>query len=117
MSNAGGEFWKVLADERQAENYGCTTNAVMAKVFLELVNAVSLHPSWPTDPVHAAAIVAEESGELVQASLQSVYEPHKSGLDNARQEAIQTAAMAVRFVIHLSDYELTAPYQSSKELE
>jgi hypothetical protein len=65
-------------------------------ILTELEYACEQHPGWPADPVHQAAIVAEESGELVQAVLQHVYEPHKGG--NPIKEAVQTAAMAVRFM-------------------
>jgi hypothetical protein len=62
----------------------------------ELDRAKGLYPQWPADEVHRAAIVMEEAGELVQASLQKRYEPHKGG--NPIKEAVQTAAMAIRFL-------------------
>jgi hypothetical protein len=65
-------------------------------VITELEHACAQHPNWPKDPIHQAAVVAEESGELVQAVLQHVYEPHKGG--SPVKEAVQTAAMAVRFL-------------------
>lgn len=39
----------------------------------ELNGAVHKHPEWPADLINGAAIVAEESGELVRASLQYNY--------------------------------------------
>lgn len=66
-------------------------------ILAELAMANQLHPDWPSDPIHAAAIVAEESGELVRAALQHKYE---DGMRVAmRTEAIQTAAMALRFLL------------------
>lgn len=62
-------------------------------------------PTWPTDPLHALAVLGEEFGELTQAVLQHTYEPHKATLDDVRVEAIQTAAMALRFVESLDLYE------------
>ena len=56
------------------------------------------HPEWPKDQVHAAAVVAEESGELVRAVLNEVYE--KENMDFADKEAIQTAATCIRFLEH-----------------
>lgn len=73
-----------------------TRHQAIDMVIRELEHACIQHPSWPKDPVHAAAVVAEESGELVQSVLQQVYEPHKGG--NPIKEAVQTAAMAVRFL-------------------
>jgi len=69
----------------------------------ELDRAIAQHPDWPPDPIHAAAIVAEEAGELVQAALHIVYECNdlRAGRERMRKEAIQTAAMAVRFLENL----------------
>lgn len=44
-------------------------------------------------------------GELVKATLQHTYEPHKSDLSDVREEAVQTAAMALRFVRSIDRYE------------
>ncbi len=65
-------------------------------VFAELYRAEEKHPEWPEDVIHRAAIVAEESGELVQAALQNVYE--SGSKEHMIEEAIQTAAMALRFL-------------------
>ncbi|MAK54683.1 MAG: hypothetical protein CML17_02325 [Pusillimonas sp.] len=71
----------------------------------ELANALNKFPTWPTDPIHAKAVLGEEVGELEQAILECVYEPHKSTKADVRAEAIQVAAMAVRFLISLDDYK------------
>ena len=67
-------------------------------ILQELTRAEVKFPEWPQDPIHAAAIVAEESGELTRAALQSTYE----GGDPAamKKEAIHTATMALRFLLH-----------------
>ena len=62
----------------------------------ELERAREKFPSWPDDIVHAAATVGEESGELIQAALQYTYE--KGDLEACKKEAIQTAAMCIRFL-------------------
>jgi len=69
----------------------------------ELARARAKFPWWPKDPIHAAAIVAEEAGELVKDALQMVYEPDKP--HNIAKEAIQTAAMALRFLLSINDYK------------
>ena len=43
----------------------------------ELARAVAKFPTWPTDPLHALAVLGEEFGELTKAMLQHTYEPHK----------------------------------------
>ena len=71
----------------------------------ELERAVRKFPTWPTDPLHALAVLGEEFGELTKEVLQLTYEPHKSTLADVRTEAIQTAAMALRFAKSLDAYE------------
>lgn len=64
----------------------------------EYKKACKKHPDWPDDKIHACAIVAEESGELVRACLQHEYE---GGLYNEMiKESIHTGAMAIRFLVN-----------------
>jgi len=70
----------------------------------ELDRAMHAFPEWPTDPIHAATIVAEECGELQKAVLQLTYEPHKTSRLEVMEEARQTAAMAIRFLEGMGDY-------------
>ncbi len=74
-------------------------------VFSEVERAMRKFPTWPTDPLHALAVLGEEFGELTKEALQLVYEPHKTNMTEVRKEAIQTAAMALRFVASLDRYE------------
>lgn len=73
----------------------------------EIGKAMRKFPTWPSDPLHALAVLGEEYGELNKAVLQLTYEPHKegSGAAQVRKEAIQTAAMALRFVMGLDCYK------------
>lgn len=71
----------------------------------EVSRAMAKFPTWPTDPLHALAVLGEEFGELTKEMLQSVYEPHKSSQEMVRKEAIQTAAMALRLVASLHRYD------------
>lgn len=77
---------------------------VMNAVFGELRAAIDKFPEWPTDPLHALAVLGEEYGELTKDVLQMTYEPGKSTAEDVRKEAIQTAAMALRFVSSLDEY-------------
>lgn len=70
----------------------------------ELQRARAKFPQWPDDPIHAAAVVQEEAGELVQAALQDAYEPDKATLNDAHEEARQTAAMAIRWMQNYGSY-------------
>ena len=78
-----------------------TLKAIVA----EVKRAQAIHPEWPSDPMHALAILGEEYGELVQAVLQTTYEYPKSYPDDVEKEAIQTAAMAIRFLLSIDKYD------------
>jgi len=71
----------------------------------ELRKAVEKFPSWPDDPVHAAGIIIEESGEVMKAVLEHVYEPHKSSKDDVVTEIHQTIAMCIRFLHAIDKYK------------
>jgi hypothetical protein len=71
----------------------------MDSVMRELTRAEGKFPSWPEDVVHAAAVVAEEAGELVKAALDAYY--GRGPVVQAVIEAEQTAAMAIRFAMHV----------------
>jgi len=74
---------------------------VLAQIFSEIDRAEKLHPDWPTDPIHQAAIVAEESGELLQASLNR--DEQKGTKRQMIIEATHTAAMAIRFLKNIEE--------------
>lgn len=80
-------------------------DSVVLQIQQEVERAMRKFPRWPTDPIHAAAIIAEECGELQKATLEAVYEPHKGSRPNIRTEAVQTAAMCLRFIASLDEYE------------
>lgn len=90
---------------------------VASDVLTEIKRAVAKFPTWPTDPLHAVAVVGEECGELTKAVLQSVYEPHKATLADVRAEAVQTAAMAIRFLVSLDAgaYREATPEQHAQD--
>lgn len=75
----------------------------------ELLSAEKKFPCFPADAIHAASIVAEESGELVRASLQYTYE--KGSPVPLLREAVQTGAMALRFILN---FEHLAARKSSQ---
>lgn len=76
---------------------------VVEDVFEELRFAEGKFPAWPDDPRHACLVVAEECGELVCAVNDRDAEYGKSDQssdEKVYKEAIQTAAMALRFAFH-----------------
>ena len=79
----------------------------------ELRKAVVKHPNWPRDPIHQAAVVSEEAGELVQACLDSVYDPRKTEGVKVQREAIQVAASAIRFLINFDETLDPRTYKST----
>jgi hypothetical protein len=81
------------------------------EIYDEMERAVVKFPLWPTDPLHAVAVIGEELGELNRAILQVIYEPGKATVDDVRMEAIQTAAMAIRFVRSLDKYKFNQGVQ------
>jgi len=85
-------------------NYPAMDKAIH-EIVIELERAVEKFPRWPTDPLHAAAVLGEEFGELTKAILETIYEAPKSTEADVRKEAIQTAAMALRFVMSLNQYK------------
>jgi NTP pyrophosphatase (non-canonical NTP hydrolase) len=51
---------------------------VIDQITAEVARATVKFPTWPTDPLHALAVLGEEYGELTKAMLQLTYEPHKT---------------------------------------
>lgn len=81
--------------------------AIIDAVVEELEKAKQKFPQWPTDPIHAATVVGEEAGELLKACLQICYEPNKKVThSDLIEEATQVAAMAIRFIENLHQYDI-----------
>ncbi len=88
---------------------------MIGAVWHELETACAKFPTWPTDPLHALAVLGEEFGELTKDVLQMAYEPGKTNAESVRKEAIQTAAMALRFVASLDAYIYKAGEQHRQD--
>jgi len=78
---------------------------VIDLIFTELAKAENKFPGWPEDPVHGAAILAEEAGELMKAALDFYYGRHE-GIDQMEKEGAQAGAMAIRFLIGLAEVKV-----------
>ena len=78
----------------------------LAQIFSEVERAEKLHPDWPTDPIHQAAVVTEEAGELLQACLNR--DEQKGTKRQMIIEATHTAATAIRFlknIVETGEYD------------
>lgn len=82
-----------------------TNDEIIDLVFAELKSAEKQHPSWPVDPIHAAAILGEEAGELLQATIDFTYQGGEFELGRMKKEAAQCAAMGIRFLMGFDRYE------------
>ena len=76
-------------------------------IYLEIDNemhrAEKKFPHWCLDPVHGAAIVAEEAGEALQASLDFYY--RRAGSQQLKKELIHTVTMGIRFLLGFEESE------------
>jgi hypothetical protein len=75
-----------------------TFDRITSEIAAEILRAEKKHGGFPVDQIHCAVIVAEESGELVQAAIDHTYSSQCP--DRLREEAIQTAAMCYRFLMN-----------------
>lgn len=112
----GAEIQKWL-DENVAPMLADPLPPAARDVLAEVERATRKFPTWPTDPLHALAVLGEEFGELTKDMLQLTYEPHKTSTENVRTEAMQTAAMALRLYMSLERYEYKACEQHSQAKE
>jgi len=69
-----------------------------------LREAQAKHSLFPSDVIYQAAIVSEECGELVRASLH-IIEGKSKGIEELQVEILQTAAMCCRMFIALPQTE------------
>jgi hypothetical protein len=92
---------------------------IIQDILAELARAEHLHPVWPGqgrrgDHIAAAAIVAEEGGEVLKAA--NNYAMHGRGsIGHLRAEAVQTGAMAVRFLLNLESVERQRINESARQ--
>ena len=78
---------------------------IIKEVREEMTRAEQKFPSWLVDPVHGAAIVAEEAGEALQAALDYYY--GRADERALRKELIHTTATALRFLVNFDTILLT----------
>jgi len=75
--------------------------AAVCAMLIELARAEKAYPTWPTDPIHQIAIMAEEAGEAVQAANNLVHHNKANGAYLLRCELVQAGAMILRCLINM----------------
>lgn len=90
---------------------------ILIDISEEMEKATNKFPQWPSDPNHAASIVMEEAGELDQAVMETIYEYPKSTKDDCYKEAIQTAVVAIRFLMSIDKYSFKRSDMHEQVLE
>ncbi|MBZ0046107.1 hypothetical protein [Serratia sp. EWG9] len=99
LFNVSHPFPKFSRYERGVYFRDVLRSVAITQIREELSAAESKHPTWPTDVIHATAILNEEAGELTQAAID--YHYHNGSLEKVRREATQVGAMAIRVLINL----------------
>ena len=74
---------------------------ILGLVMTEIGRAETLHPVWPADLVKAAAIPAEEAGELLKAA--NDHDEKHTTQQQIITEAVHTAASSIRFLKNLEE--------------
>ena len=87
---------------------------VLEMISAEVGRATEKFPTWPTHALDAFAVVQEEAAELQKELLQLTYEKHKGSPEEVTKEAVQLAAMAVRFLMSLDTYTFNPGEQHSQ---
>ena len=67
----------------------------------ELTRAVTIHPDWPEDIVHAVAKLAEEAGEALAEA--NNFQEGGGDWNELRAELAQAGAMAIRCLVNLPE--------------
>lgn len=99
LFKAGQHTHSILHYDRGVYFRDLMRSVAITQIKEELTAAEEKHPNWPTDTVHATAILNEEAGELTQAAID--YHYHNGSLEKVRREAAQVGAMAIRVLINL----------------
>ena len=79
------------------------TELILMNIMAEVTRAETIHPAWPRDPVKAAALCAEECGELVRAC--NDFDESRGSKKPMVTEAIHAAATAIRFLKNINEEE------------
>ena len=84
------------------------------EIIKELLRAEDKFDWWPTDMIHAAAIMNEEAGEAIKAAID--FEYGWDNIEKLKKETIQTGAMALRILVNLPNEKSIKRRKEAKEL-
>lgn len=91
--------------------------AALSLIMNELRDAETDHPTWPEECIHAASIVVEEAGELLRDCATFEENGDERLIVNMQIEAVQTGAMAVRFLKNLPfSQKRTIPHNALRSI-
>ena len=76
-------------------------SAILSDITQELLRAEELHPSWPSDPVHAVAILVEEVGEAMREAIDIKLANKDAAKARLDTELVQAGAMCLRALLNL----------------
>lgn len=82
----------------------------------ELRRAEQKHPQWTSDAVHAAGILAEESGEAMQAAVDFNATGDHDHLVCLEAETVQTGAMCLRLLLNLDEFRRPIDVRSVQDI-
>ena len=78
--------------------FGKLQSSVIEDILVERYRQENKWGEQNHDPIVYSAILMEEVGEMVQAALQNKFGGDKGSLEHLREEAVQTAAVAMAIV-------------------
>jgi NTP pyrophosphatase (non-canonical NTP hydrolase) len=96
MNNYYADLEHMIDMKKKSEENETVHPRIMLDIIYAVEKAEEKHPHFPIDIVHQSAILAEESGELVQAALDYYY--HNGDRDNVKKEALDTIAVCIRIL-------------------
>jgi hypothetical protein len=102
------------SDEMTTEGHRIISEAGR-ELLAEMERAETIHPNWPDDTIHQAAVVSEEAGEALQAALNAVY--HASDPAKIRKEIVHTGAMCLRWLKNNYAAPYPEPYPTGRMVE
>ena len=78
---------------------------ILADVLLKLDEMKVKYPEWPSNPLYAASMIGKEYSQLIADVLCLVLKSDYSKISDVKENAIQTAAVCLRFLLNINSYQ------------